>query len=81
MSEEALAEMFDGALHAVAKTVEKADACTGHATWAITWATYLQSSFDQGDASFRAIMKGATPVASFSGAAGTATVWKLRSAR
>lgn len=59
-------------------TVEKADACVGHATYAITWATYLQSSFNEGDASFTKLMKGATPVTSFSGTVGTATVWKLR---
>lgn len=58
-------------------TVEKADACVGHATYAITWQTYLQSSFHQGDAAFHQLMKGATPVRSFSGAVGTATVWKL----
>ena len=59
-------------------TVEQANACVGHATYAITWQTYLQSSFDQGNAAFRALMQGATSVASFSGAVGTATVWKLR---
>jgi hypothetical protein len=62
-------------------TVEKADACVGHATYAITWQTYLQSSFDQGDASFFKIMKGATAITSFSGAVGTATVWKLKVVR
>ena len=62
-------------------TVEKADACVGHATYAITWQTYLQSSFDQGDASFFTIMKGATAITSFSGAVGTATVWKLKVVR
>ena len=29
-------------------TVEKAAPCLGHATYAITWQTYLQSSFDRG---------------------------------
>jgi 4-amino-4-deoxy-L-arabinose transferase-like glycosyltransferase len=58
--------------------VEEANACLGHATYAVTWQTYLQSSFTEGDAAFRTLMKGATPVTSFSGAAGTATVWKLR---
>jgi 4-amino-4-deoxy-L-arabinose transferase-like glycosyltransferase len=58
--------------------VEAAAACVGHATYAITWRTYLQSSFDQGDAAFYKLMKGATPIRSFSGAVGTATVWKLR---
>lgn len=59
-------------------TVEKADPCLGHATYAITWKTYLQSSFDLGDPAFDQIMKGAVAVRSFSGVAGTATVWKLR---
>lgn len=58
-------------------TVENAGACVGHATYAITWQTYLQSSFSQGDPAFYKIMKGATRVTSFSGAVGTATVWKL----
>ena len=59
-------------------TVENANPCLGHATYAITWQTYLQSSFTEGDAAFDKLMKGATAVTSFSGAAGTATVWKLR---
>jgi len=59
-------------------TVEKADACVGYATYAITWQTYLQSSFNQGDPAFYEIMKGAVPITSFSGAVGTATIWKLR---
>jgi 4-amino-4-deoxy-L-arabinose transferase-like glycosyltransferase len=59
-------------------TVENATACLGHATYAITWQTYLQSSFNEGDAAFYKLMKGATAITSFSGAAGTATVWKLR---
>jgi 4-amino-4-deoxy-L-arabinose transferase-like glycosyltransferase len=58
-------------------TVEKSVACIGHATYAITWQTYLQSSFNQGDPSFLKMMTGATPITSFSGAVGTATVWKL----
>ncbi len=60
-------------------TVEKANACVGHASYAITWQTYLQSSFDLGDPAFFQLMKGATQIRSFSGVAGTATVWKLRS--
>jgi 4-amino-4-deoxy-L-arabinose transferase-like glycosyltransferase len=59
-------------------TVENSTACLGHATYAVTWQTYLQSSFNEGDAAFYKLMKGATAVKSFSGAAGTATVWKLR---
>jgi 4-amino-4-deoxy-L-arabinose transferase-like glycosyltransferase len=61
-------------------TVEKAQACGGHATYAITWRTYLQSSFAEGDPAFHALMRGATPITSIAGVAGTATVWKLRRA-
>jgi 4-amino-4-deoxy-L-arabinose transferase-like glycosyltransferase len=61
-------------------TVEQTEGCVGYASYAITWQTYLQSSFDLGDAGFAALMPGATPVKSFSGAAGTATVWKLKPA-
>ena len=61
--------------------VEKADACVGHATYAITWKTYLQSSFSEGNVSFDKAMKGAIAISSFSGAVGTATVWKLKLSR
>ena len=59
-------------------TVEQAGACARTASYAITWQTYLQSSFRDGDAAFRQLMWGAVPVRSFTGAAGTVTVWKLR---
>lgn len=58
--------------------VEKANACVGHATYAITWQTYLQSSFNEGNISFDKAMKGAIAITSFRGAVGTATVWKLK---
>jgi 4-amino-4-deoxy-L-arabinose transferase-like glycosyltransferase len=45
--------------------------------YAITWRTYLQSSFKQGDPAFLVLMKGAVRITSFSGAVGTATIWKL----
>ncbi len=68
-------------------TVEVATACAGRASsaiapaqYAITWRTYLQSSFQQGNADFRRLMKNAVPVKVFRGAVGTATVWKLGSA-
>jgi 4-amino-4-deoxy-L-arabinose transferase-like glycosyltransferase len=61
-------------------TVEIATPCLHAATYAITWRTYLQSSFNEGNAAFRELMRGAIPVASFGGAVGTATVWKLRQA-
>lgn len=66
-------------------TVEYADPCQSSPgqppqtpTYAITWTTYLQSSFNQGDHVFHEMMRGAVRVTSFSGAVGTATVWRLR---
>jgi 4-amino-4-deoxy-L-arabinose transferase-like glycosyltransferase len=59
-------------------TVEDAGNCLHVAQYAITWRTYLQSSFKEGDVAFRTLMSGAVPVKSFPGAVGTATVWKLR---
>ena len=52
--------------------------CLHHASYAITWTTYLQSTSQLGDAAYRAEMHGAVPVASWTGFNGTATVWKLR---
>ncbi len=62
-------------------TVEVAAPCLGAATYAITWRTYLYSSFNEGDKEFYEIMSGAVPIRSFSDTVGTATVWKLRSAK
>jgi 4-amino-4-deoxy-L-arabinose transferase-like glycosyltransferase len=59
-------------------TVEVAINCQTGAQYAITWRTYLQSSFTEGDTAFHKIMAGAVPIKSFSGAVGTATFWKLR---
>jgi 4-amino-4-deoxy-L-arabinose transferase-like glycosyltransferase len=50
----------------------------GVAAYAITWVTYLQSSFVLGGQPFDEIMRGAVPVKSFTGFSGTATVWRLR---
>jgi Dolichyl-phosphate-mannose-protein mannosyltransferase len=50
----------------------------GTAAYAITWVTYLQSSFVLGGQPFAEIMRGAVPVRSFKGFSGTATVWRLR---
>jgi 4-amino-4-deoxy-L-arabinose transferase-like glycosyltransferase len=50
----------------------------GVAAYAITWVTYLQSSFVLGGQPFAEIMRGAVPVKSFTGFSGTATVWRLR---
>jgi 4-amino-4-deoxy-L-arabinose transferase-like glycosyltransferase len=59
-------------------TVEQATACARAARYAITWKTYLQSSFQLGDPAFRHLMQGAVPVRSFAGPVGTATVWQLK---
>ena len=59
-------------------TVEDTTKCLHPAQYAITWRTYLQSSFKEGDAAFRQRMVGATPLKTFEGAVGSATVWKLR---
>jgi 4-amino-4-deoxy-L-arabinose transferase-like glycosyltransferase len=59
-------------------TVEYAAPCLHAATYAITWKTYLQSSFTQGHAAFRELMKGAVPIKTFSGPVGAATIWKLK---
>jgi 4-amino-4-deoxy-L-arabinose transferase-like glycosyltransferase len=61
-------------------TVEAATRCLGQAQYAITWRTYLQSSFKQGDAAFHDLMQHAVAIKTFRGAVGTATVWKLRQA-
>jgi 4-amino-4-deoxy-L-arabinose transferase-like glycosyltransferase len=57
---------------------EVAAGCLGHAAYAITWKTYLQSSFQLGDAAFHKLMRGAVQVRQFSGFSGTATVWRLK---
>jgi 4-amino-4-deoxy-L-arabinose transferase-like glycosyltransferase len=62
-------------------TVEEATACQGVASYAITWNTYLQSSFELGDPAFHQLMRGAVQLGSFSGSIGTATVWKLQGAQ
>ncbi|MGD0063323.1 MAG: glycosyltransferase [Streptosporangiaceae bacterium] len=59
-------------------TVEEATPCLHTASYAITWQTYLQSSFTEGNAAFHQLMIGADRLRSFTGAAGTVTVWKLR---
>jgi 4-amino-4-deoxy-L-arabinose transferase-like glycosyltransferase len=52
-------------------------ACAHRASYAITWKTYLQSSFALGDPAFHTLMDGAQPVRSFTGFNGTLTIWKL----
>jgi hypothetical protein len=58
--------------------VEQPAACTRAASYAITWKTYLQSSFTLGGAPFARMMRGAVPLRSWPGFSGTATVWRLK---
>jgi 4-amino-4-deoxy-L-arabinose transferase-like glycosyltransferase len=58
--------------------VEALEVCGKAATYAITWKTYLQSSFVLGGREFSSLMKGARRITSFSGFSGTATVWRLK---
>ena len=58
--------------------VEAAYECPPGVSYAITWRTYLQSSFELGDKSFAKIMRGAVPVKSFAGFNGAATIWRIR---
>jgi 4-amino-4-deoxy-L-arabinose transferase-like glycosyltransferase len=58
--------------------VEALNPCGKAAAYAITWKTYLQSSFALGGREFSSLMKGATRIASFPGFSGTATVWRLK---
>ncbi len=57
---------------------QQAAPCMYHATYAITWNTYLQSTQKLGDVAFHQIFSGARPVWSASGFSGTVTVWKLK---
>jgi len=58
--------------------VEYTPPCQHSASYAITWKTYLQSSWQLGGPEFAQMMHGATPIASFTGFSGTATVWRLK---
>jgi Dolichyl-phosphate-mannose-protein mannosyltransferase len=58
--------------------VEQPAPCEGVASYAITWKTYLQSSFTLGGPAFAKLMQGAVPVRSWTGFSGTATIWRLR---
>lgn len=58
--------------------VEQPANCARAATYAITWKTYLQSSFTLGGAPFAKMMQGAVPLRSWPGFSGTATVWRLK---
>ena len=56
---------------------QEAAPCVGVARYAITWDTYLQTTWDLGDPSYREIMAGAVRLRSWSGFNGTVTVWRL----
>ena len=56
---------------------QQATACLRHATYAITWNTYLQKTTQLGDSAFKVEMKGAHRLWSSDGFNGTATVWRL----
>jgi 4-amino-4-deoxy-L-arabinose transferase-like glycosyltransferase len=56
---------------------QQADPCVGHATYAITWDTYLQTSWELGDPAFHQLMTGAVKLRSWTGFNGTVTVWRL----
>lgn len=58
---------------------QAATPCLWHATYAITWTTYLQSTFKLGDPAFRFMMQDAVRQWSRQGFNGTITVWKLQS--
>jgi 4-amino-4-deoxy-L-arabinose transferase-like glycosyltransferase len=59
---------------------QQSAACLHHASYIITWNTYLQQTAKLADASYREIDVGARPVWSATGFNGTVTVWKLNSA-
>jgi 4-amino-4-deoxy-L-arabinose transferase-like glycosyltransferase len=56
---------------------QQAYACLHHATYAITWNTYLQKTAQLADGAFKVEMKSAHRLWSSGGFNGTATVWKL----
>ena len=56
---------------------QDATPCLHVASYAVTWRTYLQSSFALGDPAFRELMRTARPMRSFTGFNGTVTFWKL----
>jgi len=58
---------------------QQANTCLYHASYAITWSTYLQSTQKLGGGAFNQMFAGARREWSASGFSGTVTVWKLRS--
>jgi hypothetical protein len=57
---------------------QEADPCAGVARYAITWDTYLQTTWDLGDPAYREMMAGAVRLRSWTGFNGTVTIWRLR---
>jgi 4-amino-4-deoxy-L-arabinose transferase-like glycosyltransferase len=57
---------------------QQADPCLGVASYAITWDTYLQTTWQLGDPAFHQMMAGAVKLTSWTGFNGTVTVWRLR---
>jgi 4-amino-4-deoxy-L-arabinose transferase-like glycosyltransferase len=57
---------------------QKAVACAGVASYAITWDTYLQTTWDLGDPAYRKTVAGAVPLRSWTGFNGTVTIWRIR---
>jgi 4-amino-4-deoxy-L-arabinose transferase-like glycosyltransferase len=57
---------------------QEADPCVGVARYAITWDTYLQTTWDLGDPAYREMMAGAVRLRSWTGFNGTVTIWRIR---
>jgi len=57
---------------------QEAGPCAGVASYAITWDTYLQATWDLGDTAYREMMAGAVRLRSWTGFNGTVTIWRLR---
>jgi 4-amino-4-deoxy-L-arabinose transferase-like glycosyltransferase len=51
--------------------------CAQVASYAITWDTYLQTTAELGDPTYRKLMVGAVPLRSWPGFNGTVTVWRI----
>jgi 4-amino-4-deoxy-L-arabinose transferase-like glycosyltransferase len=56
---------------------QQADPCVGHASYAITWNTYLQTTWQLGDPAYHQMMAGAVELKSWTGFNGTVAVWRL----
>ncbi len=57
---------------------QHSEKCLWQATYAITWVTYLQSTFKLGDPDFHLMMTGAQEIWSRTGFNGTIEVWRLK---